>query len=40
MVRINFCQYVNKLVKDKIPEIIEQSGNVLEMRTLSEVEYL
>jgi predicted house-cleaning noncanonical NTP pyrophosphatase (MazG superfamily) len=33
-------QYLNKLVKGKIAEIIEQSRNGLEVRTLSEVGYL
>ncbi len=33
-------QYVNKLVRDKIPAIIEESGNKFEVRRLAEVEYL
>ncbi|WP_172582012.1 hypothetical protein [cyanobacterium endosymbiont of Rhopalodia gibberula] len=31
---------MNTLVRSKIPEIIEQPGNRLEVRTLSAVEYL
>lgn len=33
-------QYFNKLIRDKIPEIIDQSGNNYEVRTLNEIEYL
>lgn len=30
----------NKLVRDKIPEIIEQSGKICEITTLSDEEYI